>query len=236
MQIVTSFILQWRLHVYRKLIRGPIELKDFVASLSSARFVSSCIPIFSYQTKGSALQVFSFGFLLRPNQKILTPTVSAVGMSKNTTLDEADLIVVRSVLEQLGISTEGDAVEIHAKIMVRNQIIFSKLVKRVKKCNSYTVVYGDPRTPGQVFYGRVRKFLTCAMNSPTRIHLAIIEPLKVCNCVELQRMDVPSEMACLTSYLFTDCMSILEASQQTVAIPLEYIYSQCFDISTSNFL
>ena len=106
-------------------------------------------------------------------------------MSKNTTLDEADLIV-RSVLEQLGISTKGDAVEIHAKIMVRNQIIFSKLVKRVKKRNSYTVVYGYPRTPGQVFYGRVRKFLTCALNSPTRIHLAIIEPLKVCNCVELQ--------------------------------------------------
>ena len=47
---------------------------------------------------------------------------------------------------------------------------------------------------------------------------------------------MPSDMACLTLYLFTDCMSILEASQQTVAIPLEYIYSQCFDISTSNFL
>lgn len=149
-------------------------------------------------------------------------------MSKHTTLDEADLIVVRPVLEELG---ESDTVEIHAKIMVRNQIIFSKLVKRVKKHNSYTVVYGDSQTPGQVFYGRVQKFLTCGL-----IHLAIIEPLKVSNCVELQRMNVPPEMACLTPYLFADCMSILEASQQNIAIPLEYIYSQCFDISTSKLL
>lgn len=112
------------------------------------------------------MQVFSFGFLLRPNQKILTPIVSAVGVSKHTTLDEADLIVVRPVLEELG---ESDTVEIHAKIMVRNQIIFSKLVKRVKKHNSYTVVYGDSQTPGQVFYGRVQKFflLSCLSRSPT---------------------------------------------------------------------
>lgn len=132
---------------------------------------------------------FSYIFC-SPTQKKVTPAISVIGLPKYTKLDEGIMNIV-----QQRFNIEGGVAEVYQKAVVHNQLIFSKLAKRVKKRNSYTILYTDPQAPDDVRYGRVEAFIICPVDY---IHLAVIEPLKVSSCDGL--VVIPPEMASLSSF------------------------------------
>ena len=122
----------------------------------------------------------------------------------------------------------------HPKIILRNQLIFSRKATRVKKRNSYTVKYRDMHESDELHYGRVEKFVTIC--TPLRLsevstsHVAIIRPLYV--RPGLSGINCPEETLQLMPLLFDTIITILGEKSQLVAITLDKIVCKCFDVST----
>lgn len=153
-------------------------------------------------------------------------------MANNITLKDDDAALVIQLLQEHNIhSIPCGIVTFQPKIIIRNQLIFSKCLKRVKKRNSYTVAFFQPHSRNQLCYGRVDKFLTCPADTANCLHIAIIEQLKTESCQELQ-LTYPPELQCVAPLLCSDFISILNEPCEKVAIPIECIFYKCFDIST----
>ena len=163
----------------------------------------------------------------------LTDTVSAVGRPQHSTLNSEDAHVLQQLLENCNMDAvpTGSSVTLYPKMMIRSQVIFSKCATRVKKRNTYTVTYSDPQMPHQIAYGRVESFL-CPVDS---LHLAIIKPINVQNSEILENLEYPPEIQCLAPLLSTDFVSVTDEAQKSIAIPVEHIWTKCFDISTVGF-
>ena len=124
--------------------------------------------------------VSSLSLIYRSTKRMLTPSISALGVAKNIALSEEDDTIVRNLLHMNNITViPSSMVTMQPKIIIGSQTIFSKSCKRVKKRNSFTVAYSDPQAPNQLKYGQVQKFLSCPADSPNALHIAIIEQLRV---------------------------------------------------------
>lgn len=82
--------------------------------------------------------------------------------------------------------------------------IYSQASKRITKRNSYTVTF---------------------------VNAAIIQELKVHRCMELQALDFPSDIQCLSDIHCSDFVSVL-CELPKLAVPVEHILAKCFDISS----
>ena len=137
---------------------------------------------------------------------MLTESISAVGRCQLTPLNNEDAGVVNQVMETCStdVISSGSSVAVYPKMLVCNQIIFSKQIKWVKKRNSFTVVYSNPQVPHQLYYGRVQKFLRCPADSTDSLYIAVIEPLRVESCKLLERLNYPPELQLLAQLLSID--------------------------------
>ena len=159
-QIVTSFILQWRLHVRCKLMHETPNLTAFVSSLTSRQ-------TYAYIFKGMCHNL-RFFYPFRQIKRQLTDSLSVVGMEKNITLEGDDEDVVLQLMEKHNIDMNSDKmVTFHPKIMINGQEISSKYLSRVQKRNNYTAAFTHLR---QLEYGRIKYFLTCPADSSQSVH------------------------------------------------------------------
>jgi hypothetical protein len=206
-QIVTSFILQWRLHVQRKLMQGPLILKSFVDQLD---------------TKSRSTQ--------RCTQ--LSQSLAGVGVAKTISLDKEEESILKPLLEKSSVVINAyGTVKLWPKMILQDKvIIYSQASKRVTKRNSYTVTFVDPERPTCVRYGRVQKFVCCPPDTPDSVNAAIVQELKICRCMELEALCFPSDIRCLSELVCCDFSVVGELSK--LAIPVEHIMEKCFVIST----
>ncbi|CAI8020857.1 hypothetical protein GBAR_LOCUS12434 [Geodia barretti] len=209
-QIVTSFILQWRLHVQRKLTQGPLILKSFVDQLD---------------TKSRSTQ--------RCTQ--LSQSLAGVGVAKTISLDMEDESILKPLLEKNSVVINAyGTVKLWPKMILQDKVtIYSQASKRVTKRNSYTVTFVDPERPTCVRYGRVQKFVCCPPDTPDSVNAAIVQELKVHRCMELEALCFPSDIRCLSELVCCDFVSVV-GELSKLAIPVEHIMAKCFDISTVN--
>ena len=150
-------------------------------------------------------------------------------------MDGEDKDIVLQLLENNNIRMKSNGiVTLQRRIILQDQIIYSKCSKRVTKRNSYTVTFTDPQAPTHVKYGRVNQFLTCPADSPDSMHVAIIEGLEVQHCEELVGLNYPPEIMCLSPLLYSDFVSVV-IEGPTIAIPIEHIVMKCFDVTTIGF-
>ena len=170
----------------------------------------------------------------RSTKRKLTNSVSALGASRNITIERDNEILVRQLLYENKIDDlPSGIVTLQSKVIIRGHVIFSKQSKCVKRRNSYTVAFSDPHTPCKLNYGRVEKFLTCPADNPDCVHLAILQQLNVQLCKDL--FNCPPEIQCLAPVLYSDYISIISENKERVAVPVEHILMKCFDISTIGF-
>jgi len=106
-----------------------------------------------------------------------TDTMYALGQVQSSVLEGEELSAVNELLPSLGQDSlvSSSYISSYQKIVVNDQVIYSQLIKRVKRRNTYTVAYTDFRNPCQVLYGTVRKLMTYLHD----LHVAIIQQLKV---------------------------------------------------------
>ena len=151
-------------------------------------------------------------------------------MPKNIRLSREDEHILLPLLEKNNLDMNAyGTVTLYPKIVLQNKVIIcSQNSTRVTRRNSYTVTYTDPERPSHVRYGKVEKFLSCPADSLDSIHAAIVKELEVQPCVELESLNFPQDIQCLSHLLCGDFVSVL-GSEHKLAIP---ILCKCFDIST----
>ena len=164
---------------------------------------------------------------------LLSQSIVGVGVAKIISLDREDVSVLKPLLEKNNavINAYG-TVKLWPKIILQDKVtIYSQASKRVTKRNSYTVTFVDPEEPNHVRYGSVQKFVCCPPDSPDSTNAAIIQELKVHKCKELEALDFPSDIRCLSDLVCSDYVSVV-GELPKFAIPVEQIVAKCFDISS----
>ena len=163
----------------------------------------------------------------------LDQSIAGVGVAKIISLDREDVSVLKPLLEKNGavINAYG-TVKLWPKIILQDKVtIYSQASKRVTKRNNYTVTFVDPENPTHVKYGRIQKFVCCPPDSPDSMNAAIVQELKVRRCMELEALDFPSDIECLSDLVCSDYVSVV-GELPLLAIPVEQILAKCFDISS----
>ena len=163
----------------------------------------------------------------------MSESIAAVGVAKIISLDNEDKSLLTPLLEKNSVVINAyGTVKLWSKIILQDKVtINSQVSKRITKRNSYTVTFVDPERPSYVRYGRIQKFVCCPPDSQDGMNAAIVQELKVHRCMELEALDFPSDIQCLSDLVCSDYVSVV-GELPKLAIPLEQIVAQCFDISS----
>lgn len=120
----------------------------------------------------------------------------------------------------------------YPKVLIRNSIIGTSSAKSTMRTN-HIVTYTNKNFTG-VQYGSVHKLLTIKSASET-FNLVLLYPLSVSSCMPLQQIQqtIPEEIINHWNFIASDYVSCCNQSSSLVAVFIDDIIMQLFDVNSS---
>ena len=128
--------------------------------------------------------------------------------------------------------SQDTQVTTYPKVLIRNNIIGTSLAKSTTRTN-HIVTYTSRSFTG-IQYGSVHRLLTIK-NGPKTFNLVLLYPLSVSSCRPLQQIQqtIPEEIINHWNFIASDYVSCCNQSSSLVAVFIDDIVMQLFDVNSS---